>query len=525
MELKQRLISNTLFSIIELVFSRSIGFILTPYILYKIGIERFAVWSIMASMVGYLSKADMGVCTSYAKFIAQFHAKKEYKNINKVLNNGVVYYVCIGSLVYVIVFLWGDRIFDLFQIEEPIRSEVTRLFHFTVLFSVIGSTLEVFGAVLWGIQRADVIKRNRMGVMVIDALCKILFLELGYKLGGLVAAAAIVTVVGSLANTFFAFKLLPGLRFNPLLFDVKLFRQMFRYGIHLQLGRVAKMSQMHLGKLILAHFLPLSAVAIYEIGNRIVLTLQALPLSLSPSILPAASHLFSLKDTTALRCLYDRGSKYMTIIVMYISSFFGCMMPVVILSWLGPQIDIYKASTVARILLIGASYFLITDVASVVVLGMGHPEYGLRASIIRFLANILFNLTLIPKIGFVGAALATTAAELLATLYFAIASHKEFHRSYPEVVTKIYLLPIIGAGLASCCAFTLYKIVCRWFFVPQGRLQNISVLLGTLLIFSLLYGIFLVKSRYLDAYDKHQCLELYERVKNKLFKTPVYDQR
>ena len=516
MKLKQQLITNSLFSILEFFFSRVVGFILTPYVLYKLGIDRYAVWSIMSSILGYLSKADMGVGTSYAKFISGFYAKKEYENINKVLNTGFLYYLGVGSLIYAFVFLWGDRVFDLFHIDEPIRSEIPLLFHLTVLFNIIASTMDVFGAVLWGGQRADVIKRNRMIIFVVDAFCKVLLLQAGFKLGALVGTTGVVIALMIVLNLVSAFIIVPELRFSPFLFDVAMFRRMFGYGIQLQIGRIAKMSQMHLGKLILATFLPLSAVAIYDFGNRIVLTLQSLPLSLSPSILPAASHLFSLKNAEALRQLYARGSKYMTIVVMFLSGFFFCMMPLVILSWLGSQIDVYSASAVARILLIGSSYFLISDVASVVVLGMGHPEYGLRASILRLSANIVLGIILIPRFGFIGAALATATAEIFGTGYFAIASHKEFHRSYPDVITSIYLLPFVGAGLAATCTFAFQKAFCLWLWEPQGRWQNLSLLTAALLVFSCVYGMILLKSHYIDSYDKTQLRDFYEKHTRKI---------
>lgn len=192
----------------------------------------------------------------------------------------------------------------------------------------------------------------------------------------------------------------------------------------------------------------------------------------------------------------------MAILVMYISGFFFCMMPVVILSWLGEQIDVGSVSTVARILLFGYAYYLLSDIASVVVLGMGHPEYLMRASVLKLLIVIALNVILIPNMGVIGAALAMTISEIIGTVYFVVPCHRELHRSYLGVIAQIYAWPIITSIFASLSTFVVYKLVYSFLFVPQGRLQNIGMILVTGIIFTSLYGLTLLKSAYIDTYDK-----------------------
>ena len=512
MQIKERLIANTLFGFLELFFGRLFGFFVTPYVLYKLGLDNFAVWSIMGSILGYLAKADMGVATSYAKFISEYFAQKDYPNINKVLNSGFVYYAAIGGLIYTLTALWGDAIFDLFRIEAAMRGEVNRLFRYCVLISVCGSALDVFNAVLWGLQRADLVKKVQMGIYVVDGCCNVLFLALGFGLRGLVLTSALTTACSAAASIFLASRLLPELRFNPLLFDAAMFRRMFGYGIQLQLGRVAKMGQMHLSKLILAHFLPLATVAIYDLGNRLALAVRSLPLSLSPAIIPAASHLYAQHDLKTLYRLYERGTKYMTLLVMHLTGFFGCLLPVVILSWLGRQVNVAEVSAVGRIIMVGYAYFLLSDIASVVVLGMGHPEYGLRGALLKLIVNLGLNFWLIPAFGFIGAAWATALAEMVGTGYFVTACHREFHKSYLMVVREIYVLPFVASGAAAGLAWLLAAGIKHAVFIPQGRIGNFGILLAAGALFTATYALILLKSGYLDSYDKKLFREHYQRM-------------
>ncbi|MCP4400630.1 MAG: oligosaccharide flippase family protein [bacterium] len=504
MDLRQRLISNTVFSVIGLGVSRIIGFILTPYILFKLGQDNFGIWTIAGGLLGFVTKADLGVATSYTKFISQFYAKEDYDTINKVINSGFVFYLGISLGLYSLVYLGGPSFFGwyLHGKEAHVVHEITSLFYYLLLLSMVSWSLNIFSAVLWGIQRSDIIQKIRMVMFVANAVCIFFFLELGLQLKGLLWAEVVTTVLYSSAYIIFAYKFVPQLTFNPFLFDLGVFRKMFGYGIHLQFSRMAKVAQMHFSKVCLPYFLPLSSVTLYELGNRISLSVRSVPLSLSPAIIPAASQLHALEDADALRRLYDRASKYMTLSVMYLPGFAFCMMPVILRSWLGEQVDVQSIGTIARILLVGYAFYLLSDIASVVVLGMGHPEYLARASVVKLLVLSVLNLTLIPRFGVPAAAFATSLSEILGTLYFVLACHKELHRSYLNVVTDIYLRPFVAFCFASGITLASYKAMCVLCFIPQGRLQNIAAILGSGIIFSAGYGVFLFKSRYIDTYDK-----------------------
>ena len=178
MKLKHRLISNTIFSILNLGVTRIIGFILTPYILFKLGPERFGIWAIVAGILGFVGKADLGVATSYVKYISQFYARKEYENLNKVINSGFVYYVGISIVIYCIASFGGEAFFSWYlQKEGPeILYEVKRLFYFLLMIRLFSWTLGVFTGILSGVQRFDIVHKIRMWVFAFKALCVFIFL-------------------------------------------------------------------------------------------------------------------------------------------------------------------------------------------------------------------------------------------------------------------------------------------------------------------------------------------------------------
>ena len=65
-----------------------LGLIATPYIISKVGINGFGVWALMESIMAYFRLSDMGVGASFTKHIAEYHAKKEYNNLSRVVSAG-----------------------------------------------------------------------------------------------------------------------------------------------------------------------------------------------------------------------------------------------------------------------------------------------------------------------------------------------------------------------------------------------------------------------------------------------------
>ncbi len=97
--LSQKIIKNTIFGGTGRLWAILISLLLTPYIVSKLGIGRFGIWAIVSILIGYFGLVDFGVGTSYVKYIAEYHTKKDYQTINKIVNTGFVFYLVVGFTI------------------------------------------------------------------------------------------------------------------------------------------------------------------------------------------------------------------------------------------------------------------------------------------------------------------------------------------------------------------------------------------------------------------------------------------
>ena len=94
-------------------WSFALFFILTPYIINHIGVERFGVWTIVGVLTGYLGLFDLGISTSFVKYIAEYYTHRDFEKINHVVNTGFLFYLVFSFVVIALsmIFIQPDPIF------------------------------------------------------------------------------------------------------------------------------------------------------------------------------------------------------------------------------------------------------------------------------------------------------------------------------------------------------------------------------------------------------------------------------
>jgi O-antigen/teichoic acid export membrane protein len=79
--------------------------------------------------------------------------------------------------------------------------------------------------------------------------------------------------------------------------------------------------------------------------------------------------------------------------------------------------DFKEASVVFKVLLIGIAPFSITTIIASYFIGIGLMKFNVYCSIIGFLVGLVFDWVLIPKLGIMGAAIATIVAYFCSTMF------------------------------------------------------------------------------------------------------------
>lgn len=498
-DISKKIIRNTTYNVVGRFWGFLVTLFLTPYIIHHIGIERFGVLSIIGIITAYFSMLDFGLSTSYIKYIAEYYAKKEYGKINQLVGTGFVFYFIFASAVIVLAFFFMEQILVFLNIPFGLYDEVTFAFRIGIILFGFANVMSVFGALQDGLQRMDISNKVSIFVSVINIAGVVFFLEKGYGLRGLMVNNAIIFIVISIINVIVAFKIFPKLLFNPLLFDKGMFKKLFSFGYKLQASKIADVVLFQTDRFLIAYFLNIGLVGVYQLGTTVIQYARQVPLLLISALLPAASEMDARREEGKIQALYIRGSKYLVLASLPIIFFTIITADIIMRVWMGPGYE--KAAWVIQLLGIGYLFNLNTGVGVTIYLGKGKPGLQMKAAILVTVINVILSVFLAIKIGFIGVAIATTTSFIVGTIYFFVMVHREIGLPLKSFFEKVIKKPLLICLLMSLAVLS-FNYFTRGFDAQAERLVVFAKLVFEVILFIVIYLVLMLRSAYLDQEDR-----------------------
>lgn len=503
----KKIIRNTVYNSIGRIWLMLVALLLTPYILHKLEVQIFAVWSLVFVVANYLGVLDFGIRTSFAKYIAEYHTKEDQNSINAVITCGIIFYLAFSLFVIGLTLFLRGPIISLLQIPSSIYEESMFAILGMVLILSLNNTFSIFEAVLVGLQRMDVQNKIMIFASVFNVVGTFFFLEKGFGIRGLVINYGIVSLVIIALNIYFSYRLLPYIRIGLSWMDKEIFKILFNYGIKMQICNFAAIIYLQADKIILSHFLGLNFVTFYELGQKAANAIKMLPMLMISALVPAVSELEASNDKEKLKQLYARGSKYISLTVFPLIFLSALVASDLINLWVGDKFGL--AILTFQVLMIGYGINVLTGMGTSIVRGIGKPEYETRYAVLTLIMQLTLSIILVQIFGFRGILASVLITAFVVSLYFLLTFHKLLKQDFKSFARATYLKPVIASSIAFAIAFgASYHLpgLISW----QGRLGYSVGLLLKSIVFLVSFIFLIVRTRFLDVSDA-QLFKLYLR--------------
>ncbi len=349
--------------------------------------------------------------------------------------------------------------------------------------------MSVFSAVIIGLQKMEITNKIRVIVTTLEGFGTILFLIEGFGLKGLILNTGIIAIITSLAYVIASKRVFPQLDIGRRFLDTDILKELVTFGTKVQFSRIGDMMHFQTDKIFISYFLQLSLVAFYEVANTVAFTMRMIPFAIVSAIIPAASEIKASGDDGSLKELYMRSSKYLSLVSIPLLFFVFFLAPAIIKVWLGDGFEL--SVTTLQILVLGYFANIMTFSGSQIAIGLGKPDYVMKSSIIATVLNPILSVLLIIKIGYLGAALGTSIAMIIAAGYFILTLHKTLGIANFAFFQKVLLYP---TGTSAVGILFLYPAA---FFLST----SLIFLISDAILFCALYLVIILKTDCLDAYD------------------------
>ena len=501
-----KIFKNSVFNIIRGVIVTPIYFILVPYIISKIGTEKYGIWALIGTIGSYQTFVNFGLTTSLVRFTAKAKALKDYNAVSEYLATSLDIFFILSTIVAIIIIIFrGFIVVNIFNIKVNIEV-ATLLIIFSAIASVINMISGLFKSIIDGVQRMDISSGILTVQVILSAIGTFIVLESGYGLTGMGVNLVLVSCFSLLANVIFS-KLIVPYRINPLLFSISRLKEMFSYSINIQIGSLIRMWIEPLNKIIISHFFSISYVGYYEIALKFIQKITQLVKSALSPIFPAATELYQKYGVEKIEKLRIKSSKYLFSFTTIIYVVIIILVPDFVKLWLGPELQI--VSTVIIIFMIGSYFSLLATSPFMILMGAGYAKDILFLRIQGMVVNIVGILIFIKLYDFYGFCIGFS----LSMVYSFLASHYYYKKRFNKEL-KVYKIFADTKVIISSLIFFAIGFI----FANLLNLNNyIIILLLGLILFIFYFGA-IWKLRIITRTDIELLLgsKSYSRISNKI---------
>jgi O-antigen/teichoic acid export membrane protein len=109
-----RIGKNSLFSATGYAVQVLVILVFTPPLLHRMGASNFGLWMLSTAFLGLVGVFDLGLGTTVAKYIAEYHQRGDVDRLSATATMGFLIYLSIGLLLALPIFLLAPQVASLF---------------------------------------------------------------------------------------------------------------------------------------------------------------------------------------------------------------------------------------------------------------------------------------------------------------------------------------------------------------------------------------------------------------------------
>lgn len=216
-----------------------IGIAYTPILIRMLGQSEYGLYSLISSIIGYLTLFDLGFGNAIIVYTARYKAKGEKEKEQKLHGMFLGIYTIIGIIAGIAGFILYLNVNNMFgntmSIDELDRAR--QLMIVLIINLVITFPFSVFSSIITAYEKFVFAKLLNIVRIIMVPLIMIPLLLNGHKSLSLVIVLTILNIGVLLANTVFCLKKLKiKLRFGKI--DFKLLKEIFSYSFYIFLNTI-----------------------------------------------------------------------------------------------------------------------------------------------------------------------------------------------------------------------------------------------------------------------------------------------
>ena len=200
--------AGVILNYVVIILNTVVGLLYTPYMLRMLGQSEYGLYSLVASVIAYLTVLDLGLGNAVVRYTSKYRAENNQVAQYKMFGMFLLLYFVISIIVVVIgmgLYLNVDRMFG--ETMTPIELNHARVMILIMVFNLAFSfPMSIFGSIINAYERFVFPKVISIIRIILNTIVMLALLHMGYKAISMVVVQTVFNVATLVLNYWYCKK-------------------------------------------------------------------------------------------------------------------------------------------------------------------------------------------------------------------------------------------------------------------------------------------------------------------------------
>ena len=434
---------------VVIILNTVVGLLYTPYMLRMMGQSEYGLYSLVASVIAYLTVLDLGFGNAIVRYTAKFRAEKKTEEQYEMFGMFFLLYLVIGIIAFGIglglYFNVGTLFGDTMTAVELDRARIMMLLlvanlAFTFPMSIWGSIIQAY---------EDFVFQKSLNIfrIILNTAVMICLLHFGYKAVAMVVVQTIFNVLTLVLNFIYCRrKLNIHIYFRFKHFHWGFLKEVALYSFWIFLNAIMDRVYWSTGQFVLGAIVGTAAVAVFAIAIQLEGMYMQFSTAISSVFLPKVTAMVATnRSRKEISDLFIRTGRIQYIVLAYILSGFIIFGRQFIELWAGAGYS--DAYIISLLFFIPLTVPLIQNLGITILQARNEMKFRSVLYIIIALFSLAMQIVLTRYFGGIGCAMGVSGALvvgqiLIMNVYYRRRQDLDIKTFWKEI-SKMSIIPIV----------------------------------------------------------------------------------
>lgn len=468
---------------VVIILNTLVGLLYTPYMLRMMGQSEYGLYSLVASVIAYLTVLDLGLGNAVVRYTAKFKAEGKQKEQYEMFGMFLLLYLAISLIALFAglgLYLNVDNMFG--DTMTSIELDHARIMMIVLVFNLAFTfPMSIFGSIITAYEHFIFPKVVNIIRVVLNTAIMICLLEMGYKAIAMVVLQTIFNVLTLVLNYIYCKrKLHIKILFGKFQWDF--LKEVGIYSFWIFLNVIMDRVYWSTGQFVLGAVSGTIAISVFAVAIQLHSIYSQFSTAISSLFLPKVTGMVAKnKDTAEISSLFVRTGRVQNIVMAFILFGFIAFGRQFVILWAGPE---YKDAYIISVLFFVSLYIPLIQNLGVTILQARNQMKFRSLLYIAIAAVALVAQFIMAKLwGGIGCAIAIAGALFIGQGIIM----NIYYRSKQKLAIGTFWREIAKMDIIPCFLTFIALIVTRFVHIESWMSLVISVAIYSILYIPLFY--------------------------------------